>query len=55
MARETDNSSLELKALLGLHLCGRPIDVHRINLLADSVENDAQRAVKAAIMKRVNR
>lgn len=53
IAQDMGNASLELKALLGLRSCGRAIDVQRVSLLADSIENDAQHAVKVAIMKRV--
>jgi len=53
MVQKTGNSSLELKALLGLHSCGLPIDTHRVYLLAGQVENDAQHKIAAAIRKKL--
>lgn len=55
LAHEEGNSSLELKALLGLSLCGRKIDVEEARALAESVENDAQDEVVRAVLKTVSR
>jgi len=55
LAHEEGNSSLELKALLGLSSCGLKVDVDQLRALAESVENDAQDKVIGAVLKTVSR
>lgn len=54
LAHEEGNSSLELKALLGLCECGRKVDLQQIRALAESVENDAQDKVVRAVLRRAH-
>ena len=53
LASELGNSSLELKALLGLHGCGRAVDTNRIKELIDTIEVYWPNAVKKAIVEKV--
>ena len=55
LAHEEGNSSLELKALLGISSCGQKVDIEQARALAESIENDAQDKVISAVLKTVSR
>lgn len=53
LARDLQNSSLELKALLGLHSCGSPVELNRIKEVIDTIEVYWRNAVKKTIIKKI--
>ena len=55
LAHDEGNSSLELKAILGLSRCGQKVDVEQARALVERIENDAQERVTEAVMKRISR